>query len=254
MTRLMLFLPTSLLICSMASADIVGMWLFDEGKGDAMADSSKKGHDGKLHDGFEWVDGKFGKGIHLDSTGYMELEHHEDFNFPEALTIMVWANISEITPQEWVGMPRKENEYVLAAHRGNKVEMTMWVHVGGGWIGPIPALGSGIQVDYGEWHHYATTYDGDICRVYVDGKESGSQQVGGPLNQTNAVVRISNSCCGGRFMNGIIDEVIMANECFTEEEINTFMLKGASLALPVEPGARLAIKWGEIKRELRIRD
>lgn len=248
MRQLLLFLLTSLLICPVVSADIVGMWLFDEGKGDVIVDSSERGHDGKLHDGFEWVDGKFGKAVQLDNTGYMELEHHEDFNFPEAFTIMIWANIAAITPQDYVGMPRKENEYVLAAYKSNKIEMTMWVNVGGGWIGPIPALGSGIEADYGEWHHYASTYDGDTCRVYVDGAESGSQQIGGPVNATDAVVRISNSCCGGRFMEGIIDEVVMANEAFTEEQINDFISQGVEGVLPVKPHVKLAITWGAIKR------
>jgi len=32
---------------------MVRIWLLDEGKGDAMADSSGKGHDGEFHGGFK---------------------------------------------------------------------------------------------------------------------------------------------------------------------------------------------------------
>ena len=103
-----------LLVCSMASADIVGMWLFDEeGDEDIAVDSSEKGHEMSLHDGFHWVDGKFGKGIELDATGYMRIEHHEDFNFPDAYTIMVWANISDIIPDLYVGMPRNVSCHMI---------------------------------------------------------------------------------------------------------------------------------------------
>ena len=246
MRQILLLSLTSLLVCSMASADIVGMWLFDD---DDDADSSGREHDLQIWAGSSWVDGKIGKGIKFDDTGFIRIEHHEDFNFPDAYTIMIWANISNITPQEWVGIPRKENEYVLAAYKGAKVEMTMWVNVGGAWQGPIPPLGTGPQLNYGEWHHYASTYDGDTCRVYVDGEESGSQQVGGPLNETDAIVEISKSCGGLRFMEGIIDEVVMADECFTQEQIQSFMSKGAKRALSVEPRSKLAVTWGEIRSE-----
>jgi len=242
MRKLMSFSLVFLLFCPMASADIVGMWLFDEGMNDVIVDWSRRGHDGKLHGDFQWVAGKFGKAISLKDTGYMELEHHEDLSFSDAYTIMIWANIEEIVPQEWVGMPRKEGEYVLLMHNGTEIEMAMGVNTGDTWQGPVPPLGTGIPTAYGEWHHYASTYDGDVCRVYVDGEEAGSQQVGGPLNKTDAVVRISNSCCGGRFMVGMIDEFIMADECFTQDRIRDFMWKGASIA------RKLAIAWGAIKR------
>ena len=41
-------------------ANIMGMWLFNEGKGGTATDSSKQGNDGEIH-GAKWVDGKFGK-------------------------------------------------------------------------------------------------------------------------------------------------------------------------------------------------
>jgi hypothetical protein len=48
-------------------------------------------------------------------------------------------------------------------------------------------------------------------------------------------------------MVGTIDEFIMANEVFTQEQIKDFATKGAELTLAVEPDAKLAITWGAIK-------
>ncbi|MBD3181029.1 hypothetical protein GF312_01985 [Candidatus Poribacteria bacterium] len=48
-------------------------------------------------------------------------------------------------------------------------------------------------------------------------------------------------------MEGIIDELIMANECFTEEQINTYMNIGAEGVLAVKPVDKLAITWAAIK-------
>ena len=49
--------------------DAIGIWLFDDGKGDTAADASKNGNDGKLMEGPKWVDGKFGGAISFDVEG-----------------------------------------------------------------------------------------------------------------------------------------------------------------------------------------
>ena len=63
----------SLMLTGQSSAKIdqetiVGMWLFDEGKGEVTKDSSGNGNDGKLMNGPKWVDGKFGKALEFDGT------------------------------------------------------------------------------------------------------------------------------------------------------------------------------------------
>ena len=44
---------------------------------------------------------------------------------------------------------------------------------------------------FGQWHHYASTYDGKEAKLYFDGKPAGAQKLTGPLNQTDAVLHIS---------------------------------------------------------------
>jgi hypothetical protein len=235
----------------MTDAETVAIWLLNEGTGKKITDYSGRGHEGDILGGFKWVDGKFGKGLYLDSSGYIEIPHHEDFNFDKKMTIMVWAKLDDITPQEWGGMPRKENEYVLAPHKlGNKMEMTMWININGTWLGgQIPDPGIGPQLNFGEWHHYATTYDGDICRVYVDGKEIGNKKVGGAVNKTDAILRISNDCCGGRFMKGTLDEMVMAKDVFDVVMIQDYMKKGVEMYLSVGSAGKLSTTWGRLKKK-----
>ena len=138
--------------------------------------------------GAKWAKGKFKDGIELDKSGFIEWQHHADFNFKESLTIMIHARIDAIVPQEWVGIPRKEGEYVMAAHKvGDKMEMTFWINIGG-WIGQIPAAGQYPAHKFGEWHHYAVTYDGKEVLLYLDGKDAGGQKVSGQMSQTGAVL------------------------------------------------------------------
>ena len=44
---------------------IVGLWHFDEGDGNIVADSSGNGHDGEI-DGAIWSGGKLGDGLEFD--------------------------------------------------------------------------------------------------------------------------------------------------------------------------------------------
>ena len=60
-----------ILFISAASASIdpdtvVGVWLFDEGKGDVASDASGNGLDGELMDKPKWVEGKFGMALEAD--------------------------------------------------------------------------------------------------------------------------------------------------------------------------------------------
>jgi len=145
-------------------------------------------------------------------------------------------------PQDYVGLPRKEEEYVMAAHKlGGNMEMGIWINING-WQGPIFAE----AVPFGEWHHYAVTYNGKKLVIYLDGKESANLPLSGKMNQTGAVLHISNSCCGGRFMEGIVDEFLMANHAMSEAEIDTYAKQGVAPAAVSYKG-KLTTTWGEMK-------
>ncbi len=58
---------------------LVGVWLFDEGKGDVAVDASGNELDGILKGNPKWVDGKFGEALELDGVGaYVEIPGHEN--------------------------------------------------------------------------------------------------------------------------------------------------------------------------------
>ena len=111
------------LITGFACADIdenaiVGIWLFDEGKGETAKDSSGHGHDGVL-DGPSWVDGKFGKALNYDATDdFVEIPHEDGLSL-QAYTIAAWVKIRP-RPGEWQAIVHKqgpggnnERNYVL---------------------------------------------------------------------------------------------------------------------------------------------
>lgn len=230
-------------------ASIVGLWQFEDGSGKQVKDTSGKNHTGTLSGGVKWGKGKYGGVLEFDETGNIEWEHNADFTFKESLTIMVYLRVDDITPQEWVEFPRKEGEYTMAAHKiGNTLEMTLWLNIGGAWVGQIPPAGVFPPQKFGEWHHYASTYNGKVVRLYLDGKDVGGMDVSGKLAETTAPLLFSKGCCGGRYFKGAADDFMMANDAMTPAEIADIAASGIAAFLAVNPSGKTATAWGFLKR------
>jgi len=226
----------------------MAIWLFDETKGDIAEDLSGRGHNLEVQENHKWVDGKFGKALYFTQSAFVEYESHPDLSFEKGMTIEFWLNLDKIAPQTVVGIPRKESEYVVAAYeQGNGFYMGPWIN-NGAWVGP---LNSEETSPYGEWHHHAVTYDDPDLKVYVDGELTGEMKIPGPMNKTDAPFRISNSCCGGRFFVGAIDDMRISNIARNEAEIGDVMERGLAMILAVEPSNGLPTIWGRIKADYR---
>ncbi|MFQ6041489.1 MAG: LamG domain-containing protein [Candidatus Poribacteria bacterium] len=222
----------------------MAIWMFDETKGDTVEDLSGRGHNLKVEGSHKWVAGKFGNALYFTQSAFVEYKSHPDLSFEDGMTIEFWLNLEDITPQNVVGIPRKESEYVVAAYeQGNGFYMGPWIN-NGAWVGPLKST---VVSPYGEWHHHAVTYDGKELKVYVDGKSTGSMKIAGPMNKTDAPFRISNSCCGGRFFVGALDEMRISNIPRTEAEIKELLERGLASILAVEAANGLSITWGRIK-------
>lgn len=237
------FISTISVFAAGVDDNTMAIWLFDEVKGDEISDLSGRGHELEITGNYDWVAGKFGNALHFDIDAFIEQESHEDFSFEDGMTMELWLNLTAITPTV-VGIPRKENEYVLAAYvQGEGFYMGPYLN-NGGWVGPA---NSEVTVPFGEWHHHAITYEDDELTVYTDGVVTATMPIPGPMQQTDAPFRISNSCCGGRFFEGAIDEMRISNVARTEEEINEVMTLGLEAILAVDPSDGLLTMWGRIK-------
>ena len=115
----------------------------------------------------------------------------------------------------------------------------------GGWV---KATSRDVS-NYGEWHHYATTFDGKEVKVYIDGKQTVVTKAKGSLNKTGAPFRLSNSCCGGRFFVGTIDEMRVSNTTRSQKEIQTLMNLSIEGFLPVDSEQKLTTIWSRIKQD-----
>ncbi len=76
---------------------LVGAWLFDEGKGEAVTDSSDNGLDGKITKGKpKWVDGKFEGAMEFGGADMVTVDDDNALDLEE-FTIAAWVNIPKIS-------------------------------------------------------------------------------------------------------------------------------------------------------------
>ncbi len=88
--------------------------------------------------------------------------------------------------------------------------------------GPNPTfrINGTVNVNDGEWHHAAGTYDGANAWLYVDGKLDGTMATAGPIaKNTQKVFLGGNSEQAARLWKGSIDEVRIYSRALTEAEV-----------------------------------
>jgi hypothetical protein len=140
-------------------ATCVGLWLFDEGKGDVAKDDSGKGNDGTLKNA-EWVKGKFDNALEFNGKDACVATDAQLLESVEEFTIVVWAKPGNITANR-VGLVGQND----APEFGfiNPTTVQLWTPTAGG-----------LNVTYNhpqdEWHHIAATASTEFARVYVDGE------------------------------------------------------------------------------------
>jgi hypothetical protein len=227
----------------------VGIWLFDEGKGDVVKDSSGKGNDGKIK-GATWTKGTFGKALEFNGTdNFVEVPDAPNLNPTKTMSMGCWVYIAGNVGQHRDIISKDgesgERQYLLTASDINKFRAHIWTP-----DGVARYFDGKITVELNTWYHVAQTYDGITLKLYVNGQEDNKQDFPGGIIVTKQPVRIGGGANPGAAQlhtPGTIDEVVIFNVVLAKEDIQTIMDKGLSSMLAVSLTGKLTTTWGKIK-------
>lgn len=246
-TACLLLIAFPVSIYAEVDKDTVAVWLFDEGAGDTAKDISGNGHDGTLFGDTKWTDAKHGKGLDFSGAfaNYVKVPHADDLNLEE-WTIEGWFLIRSIVRLDDFDCP-------FAKESGSNRNYAFHIQGGGGTIHGSITIGGAFghaalgvtNIDDGEWHYLAITYDGIKCTLYVDGEEDAGSEIGGPPDTNGGPITIGGT--GARSTDGIIDEVRLSSIARTQEEIEEVMEKGLKVLIAVRPSGKLTTTWANIK-------
>ena len=230
--------------------DCVGMWLFDEGGGNAAKDSSGKDNNANIHGGAKWVDGKFGKGLSLDgSDDYVEIPHDDSLLVGGGHTIALWfkldappaGGMAVVTKDDWA--PGFWWDANIIRHHTHDPPASLH-YIDANWNPDT------------DWHHVAVTWDGEEFGVYMDADQIGSGVTApnlgrNPLTDKPFLIGIylatGQHGQWGAFLPAIIDDVVIFNTALSDDDIETIMNEGLRMAADIEPSGKLTITWADIK-------
>ena len=231
-----------------ASADAIGVWLFDEGDGNIVKDLSGNGHHGEIIGEVAWADGKFETALEFDG-GHVSVPHED---------IM---NLRQWTMTAWIKVPKVVDPYqiILGKERWPNRNYTMWIRPGVMTFGfTLPNGAQDLQVGSkevtdGKWHFVAGVYDEKNLTPYVDGEQFNPRGAAGKPATSNAPLIIGAQGPDGKNgpLRGIIDEVAVYNTALDEDEIAKVMEGLSKQFQTVEATGKLTVTWGYLKNSSR---
>ena len=217
---------------------VVGMWLFDEGKGNTAADSSENGNDGTFENDPKWTkDGKFGSALEFDgneSKGHVVVG---DLGLSGEVTLVLWANPRDAANDDRLisNINGPTNPAFTTRYQGETVEI--WSSA---WKPVIP------KFDDNKWGHYAFVFDGEgNVTGYYNGEEG--ETVADSYTFTEIGIGANFLDQWGQYFSGLFDEIAFFSVALTEDDIEVVMTKGLKSALAVYPAGKLTTTWGHIK-------
>ena len=172
------------------------------------------GHDGTIVGNVPYVPGQIGEAFSFDgASGYVSVPHHAALDITGAITLEAWVNTTAGFNQ-YIITKNEDSFYLAIGPVGSSPnKASFWLNgVTGSW------LQSTTDINDGDWHHLAATYDGAQIRIYVDGSVSNSAAATGAISTgTNAVLlgnRLSEGISTGKF-----DEIAVSNRALSAAEI-----------------------------------
>ena len=235
---------------------VVGLWLFDEGKGEVAEDTSGNDNNGKFVGGVGWADAKYGRGLEFDGTGWLECGKGESLDFKESTNFsihsivkatgaptgkcIIWKGLGCSTWSQWLlGTGAHENgdnglapEFHIRTTNGDARKFARGDD-------PLPE---------GEWVQVAGTYNGKQLKVYLDGElMKAADAEGNPWPSFEQVYIAADPGCGNRCQwVGIIDEIAVFNVTLDDADIEA-LANGYEAGMAVSSAGKLAATWGYLK-------
>ncbi|MEK6901234.1 MAG: LamG-like jellyroll fold domain-containing protein [Nanoarchaeota archaeon] len=196
-------------------ANTMGLWHFQEASGTSLTDSSGRGHTGTINNGSRDPDGKFGSAVVFNgSSTTLDLGDHPDFDL-RSFTLEGWYYFSPpgtqmLMRREHSG--RTGNAYSFGT-RDAKVEYG---------VGDRAPLRSQTQFQPNRWYYVAVTYDGTTMRVFINGREEGSQtDTGGVLPSVGSLI-VGNNRSNSDWFSGKMQHIRVSNTARTSFPYGAF--------------------------------
>ena len=242
--------------------NIMGAWLFDEGKGDVAKDSSPNHFDGKVV-GAKWQKGKVGNCLEFSGvTGdnYVDCGDHDELNYvgDGKFSVTLWVKVLTNDAgyhnlvSKKMGFNNTDKGWMAWYDFRDQGAMQLRINDGTTLNDDVPTAPDKTLMAKSQdenWHHlgWVITEPGKFI-YYFDGENKGDGIFAMKGSTKNSVsLRMGNSEGNSPGLHCLMDEVGIFNVTLTPEDVKDLMNNGISLA--VSPLGKLALTWGEVKKQ-----
>ena len=226
-----------------AVPDLVAYYPFDRN----LEDASGNGNHGEIIGTANYVEGKFGDAIALNSGVYVKMDasdslHGDLFKTdPFTLTLWVYPKTGTAYGHVWRSLPREGGTNTLFIIEDAGI-ISWRGRIDGKWSwGDLCETEPGL-FEADTWLHVAVTNDGDKFRIYVDGEkvaETDFQETDGG----STTYLIGSRFTTGENFVGLIDDYAVFSKALNKDEINLIMKTSVATFLQTTQSA--AIETGD---------
>lgn len=233
-------------VVSVASAELVVQYSFDNVDGDTVPDLSGLGNDGTVEGDVDAVPGGDGDGMAFDNSRVL-IQASDTFTsemFAEGVfSVVMWMSPA-LAGNPWQQVFRAGGAPNDTLFVNNDGRLSWRGMVDGAWAGGMAETAAAVLTAE-TWAHVAVTSDGDKFRIYVDGE----MIVDGAFQQTmgaNTEYALGGFA-GGESYTGAVDEFAVFTDTLPDADIVSIKDDGLAGYLAVEAAGKLATQWADVK-------
>jgi len=207
------------------SKGLVGSWLFNEGSGDIVYDSSLNGSDGTLISmvpSEDWVVGHDGWALDFDVNDLINITHSAELSLVQPFSIYFWIKFT--TTSNLVVFEKNGNNGFSVQTVESRIQLNV-----GGVATDVNVLRSASVINDGLWHHVVfvmpSTASG-ASLVYVDGVEDTGatrNETGVPDYGASTPIEIG-SRSGASGFAGSLSDIRLYKRALTSKEVESLYI------------------------------
>jgi hypothetical protein len=203
-----------------ATTGLVAAYSFNEGSGARVGDSSGNGNNGTGVNGVWTTTGKFGGSLLFNGTdARVTVPDSASLDLTNGMTIEAWIRPTVVSGWQTIATKETSGDITYGLFSNSDTNRPSGiVNV----AGEKDTRGAS-QLPLNTWTHLATTYDGSVIRVFVNGTQVSSRTVGGNMLTSTGVLRIGGNAVWGEYFNGYIDELRIYKRALSVAEVQSDM-------------------------------
>lgn len=195
------------------------------------------------------VAGKIGQGLQLNgSTDFIEVAESESLaTLEDQITMAAWIYPNALSGtgdviNKWGG-----NDDGNAIHFEINANGTLRMCLRQTPAVKIVDFTTTEAIKAKKWTYLTEVFDGKEGRIYFDGKMVASANGAGKIEVERKVFEIGGNTIDSRYVNGILDEVVIWNRALSDDEI-TKAMEGKLINAALSPKGKLTVTWGSIRK------